>query len=108
MDVVAKGAKGGTRANARNDGTVSATIAVTPGDVLNIKIGTTTGANGGDTGFTANNIGGGASDIRTGIDHAYFGYRRWRRRFNWGMVHPQVVRTAQVKAQLNRLVVLVA
>ena len=62
IDVIAKGALGGTNNRGGQGGSVTATIAVTPGDVLNIYVGGTNAYNGGGLGFTAGNKGGGATD----------------------------------------------
>jgi gliding motility-associated-like protein len=75
INVVVKGAKGGGTYGG-NGATVTATLAVTPGQVLQINVGGTggcpgTGFNGGGNGANASGAGnagcggGGASDIRT-------------------------------------------
>jgi len=61
INVLAKGTRGGN--NGGGGGIVSATLSVTPGEVLLIKV----AAKGGN-GFSASNFGGGATDIRTSED----------------------------------------
>ena len=61
INVVAKGTRGGN--NGGGGGIVSATLSVTPGEILLIKV----AAKGGN-GFSASNFGGGATDIRTSED----------------------------------------
>ena len=63
INVVANGAQGvgNNGLSGGNGGTLSTTVAVTPGDVLNIYVGGTNGYNGGGIGGPS---GGGATDIR--------------------------------------------
>ncbi|MFN8345172.1 MAG: glycine-rich protein [Spirosomataceae bacterium] len=64
VEVVAKGTRGGN--NGGGGGVVSATLSVTPGEILLIKIAAKSGY--GFLGVTGGNFGGGATDIRTSED----------------------------------------